>query len=149
MRHGEAPAAARDQDRMLNNLGKEQCQKMQVVFNNGFPDQVLSSDFRRAVDSAELILPCHEVSKRAESELLRPMADAKLGFNRILELFSSSEEAESALVVCHLPIISELAALAIHGNLKEHFRFPCASVMKLEAEYADLGCFSLLWHKAS
>jgi phosphohistidine phosphatase SixA len=152
MRHGEAPQAKTDRDRMLSEYGKQQCLGISQQLNDAKLSNVIStvitSDYQRAIDSAKLVCPINkEVITESRTELLRPMSEPKQAFSFILEVFESISEQGALLVVCHLPIIAELAGLALDGFVSDKHHFPCASVMCLQTELPEQGCFDLAWQK--
>ena len=148
MRHGEAPQARNDKQRMLGDLGKEQCVTMQQYIEGLVIAELLTSDYQRAIDSAEIIFPADSSNiNRLSTELLRPMSESKAAFNFILDRLENIPEQNSLLVVCHLPIVAELAALAVDGVVNDRFGFPCASILSLECDLPAQGCFDLLWQK--
>lgn len=147
MRHGDAPQAKTDKDRMLSELGQQQCRQMSSHLENLELSKVISSDYQRAIDSAKIIVDGAEKSLEfMQNEFLRPMANPKAALNFICDELEKLEAGKTLLVVCHMPLISELASLAIDGSLRNHYSFPCASLMKLSSDFADSGCFNLLEH---
>lgn len=148
MRHGDAPQARRDSDRMLSELGKRQCQFMGKYIKPLDKLSCVSSDYQRAIDSAQLTCSVNEAEISIKtSGLLRPTADANMAFDFIADQFDVMEAGGSLVVVCHLPIISELACLALDGVFSDRYRFPCASLMAMQGESAIQSCFDLLWQK--
>ena len=147
MRHGDAPQARSDRERMLSELGKEQCREMSAFLEDLNIPKVITSDYQRAIDSASLVTKDLNANLAFFQEaLLRPMANANEALNFLCDELEKLETQSSLLVVCHMPLISELASLAIDGNLRNHYSFPCASLMKLQTDFASLGCFNLLDH---
>lgn len=147
MRHGDAPQARTDRERMLSELGQQQCREMSNHLEGLSLSRVITSDYQRAIDSANLVTESFQGSlEYLQNELLRPMANAKKALNFICDELESLDPQGSLLVVCHMPLISELASLAIDGNLKNHYSFSCASLMKLNTDFASLGCFNFLDH---
>jgi len=148
MRHGESPQARNDKQRTLSDLGKQQCAAMTQTLEGLIIAEVLSSDYLRAIESAENIFPSENLNiNRLLNELLRPMSEPKAAFNYILDRLEKIPEHNSLLVVCHMPIVAELAALAIDGKVNDRFSFPLASIMSLQCDLPAQGCFDLLWHK--
>jgi phosphohistidine phosphatase len=148
MRHGDAPSAKTDRERMLSDLGKQQCRNMAEHLSGFDVKKLISSDYQRAIDSAEII--CSESGVRVsatQSELLRPMANPKDALNFIADKVEETEEGACTLVVCHMPLISELASFAIDGNLSSRYSFPCASIIAMETDFAAEGCFQKLWQQ--
>ncbi len=145
MRHGDAPQAKTDRERMLSELGKKQCEEMSVHLAGLNVSRVISSDYQRAIDSANLVTKNPGAGVEFfQNDLLRPMSHAKDALNFICDEFEKMKDDSVLLVVCHMPLISELASLAIDGHLRNHYSFPCASMMKLTSEFASSGCFELL-----
>jgi len=154
MRHGDAPAAKSDSQRMLSEKGKAQCLEMSdCLGNNKSSDResigrILTSDYQRAIDSASLVSEKLSGKKHHnQTEQLRPNANPKIGIEEILDEVEMLENGESLLVVCHLPVIAELSALLIDGQINNRYSFPCASIMAMEAEFPGEGCFDFLWQE--
>lgn len=148
MRHGDAPQEKSDKDRMLSELGRDQCLEMSEYLEEPDVSEVISSDYQRAIDSAKLVLPsANKLFKQNTSELLRPMADSKKAFNFILNEMENIPDQSALLVVCHMPIIAELAALAVDGAVNNRLSFPCASIMCLQSDLLGQGGFDLVWQK--
>ena len=145
MRHGDAPQARTDKERMLSDLGKRQCAQMSMHIKDLNVLSVITSDYQRAIDSANLVTQENTSTYEClQDERLRPMAHAKNALNFICDEFENLASDATLLVVCHMPLIAEMASLAIDGNLKNHYSFPCASMMKLTSDFASLGTFELL-----
>jgi len=146
MRHGDAPVAEFDSERMLSELGKRQCLLVAGYIEASKVGAVLSSDYQRAIDSAHLATDGLQALNFFETEKLRPMAETQLAFTQILQYLDSLNDDASLLVVCHMPIISALAGLAVYGNTQAHTSFPCASLMHLRADFSGLACFDIVDH---
>jgi len=148
MRHGEAPQAKRDQARMLNDYGKQQGIDLSKGIREIDLNRVSTSDYQRAIDSADLFCSFEKPTvPRETSELLRPMSEPKQAFNYILDNLENVSEQGVLLVVCHLPIIAELASLALDGTVNNKYSFSCASVMCLTTDLPAHGCFDFMWQK--
>lgn len=148
MRHGDSPQEKVDKDRMLSELGREQCLDMSEHVDELDVSKVITSDYQRAIDSAKLVLPpVNKLFAQAVSQLLRPMADSKQAFNFLLDELQNIPEQSALLVVCHMPIIAELASLALEGTVNERLVFPCASIMCLQTDSPAHGAFQLVWQK--
>ena len=80
-----------------------------------------------------------------ESQLLRPSGDPRVAMDYLCQLLEDLSSG-SLLLVFHLPLISEIASLAIDGNLSRHYSFPCASIMHLKSDVAAPGCFEFVNH---
>ena len=148
MRHGDAPHAIKDSERMLSDYGKQQCSSMARHISKENIKKVITSDYQRAIDSAALIGSQIAPSILNETtDLLRPSADFYLGFKFLLNQLDELEDQSELLVVCHLPIIAYLASLSIDGDVNDNYAFPAASLMCLQTEIPSHGGFDLLWHK--
>ena len=107
-------------------------------------DLILSSPFRRAKQTAEIIARSFKVRKKlAFSDDLTPAGDPRL---LIQELNQIRPEPENVLLVGHEPYLGKLVSLLAAGNTSLEIDFKKGGLCKLEVESLYLGrCAKLVW----
>ena len=107
-------------------------------------DLILSSPFRRAKQTAEIIARNFKLRKKlAFSDDLTPAGDPRL---LIQELNQIRPEPENVLLVGHEPYLGKLVSLLAAGNTSLEIDFKKGGLCKLEVESLYLGrCAKLVW----
>jgi len=151
LRHGIAvepgsPGYATDADRQLLPKGKRklrQIAKGMAALELRF-DLILSSPYRRASQTAELIASSIKPRKQVEfSENLTPGGSPR---KVIEELTHLHPLPENVLLVGHEPYLSDLISLLISGESGLPITMKKAGLCKLSAEKLSFGrCATLEW----
>jgi len=107
-------------------------------------DLILSSPFRRAKQTAELIAKCFKRRKKlAFSDDLTPGGNPRLLIQQLNEV---RPEPENILLVGHEPYLGRLVALLAAGNTSLDVDFKKGGLCKLETEFLLYGrCAKLVW----
>ena len=151
LRHGiatepEAVGYAPDSERPLTAKGAARLretaramEKLELSF-----DLILSSPFRRAKQSAEIIGRSLKSRKKlAFTDDLTPAGNPRL---LIQELNQFRPEPDNVLLVGHEPYLGKLVALLAAGNTSLEIDFKKGGLCKLEADYLLYGrCAKLVW----
>jgi phosphohistidine phosphatase len=151
LRHGTAtePEMAGykpDSERPLTAKGKNRLRttaKAMEALDLSF-DLILSSPFRRAKQTAEIIAKNFKLRKKlAFSDNLTPAGNPRL---LIQQLNQFRPEPENVLLVGHEPYLGQLIALLAAGNTRLEIDFKKGGLCKLEAESLLYGrCAKLVW----
>ncbi|MGA2786644.1 MAG: phosphohistidine phosphatase SixA [Verrucomicrobiota bacterium] len=151
LRHGIAaePKAAGfepDSERPLTARGKSRLRitaRAMAELDLSF-DLILSSPFRRAKQTAEIIAKSFKLRKKlAFSEELTPAGNPRL---LIQELNRFRPEPENVLLVGHEPYLGQLIALLAAGNSSLEIDFKKGGLCKLETDFLLYGrCARLVW----
>jgi phosphohistidine phosphatase len=107
-------------------------------------DLILSSPFRRAKQTAEIITRSLKLRKKlALSDDLTPGGSPRL----LIQLLNQFRpEPENVLLVGHEPYLGKLIALLAAGNTSLEIDFKKGGLCKLEAEFLLYGrCAKLAW----
>ena len=107
-------------------------------------DLILSSPFRRAKQTAEIITRSLKLRKKlAFSDDLTPGGSPRL----LIQLLNQFRpEPENVLLVGHEPYLGKLIALLAAGNTSLEIDFKKGGLCKLEAEFLLYGrCAKLVW----
>lgn len=148
MRHGEAQAHSRDGDaaRTLTDRGMQQAQRAGRCLRECgvVPDEIWFSPYRRALQTAELVLESLNTVCSRSCEALVPEADPA----QVLHIISRCA-VDTLLLVSHQPLVSHL--LSRLSGL-DRFTIPVlapASMVLLQAPEALPGCFEIHWQRHS
>lgn len=138
LRHGEAEAqAATDANRKLTGKGTQEVVSVARQFmDNQLPLQkCICSPYTRAQQTARLFLDQVAPSLALEeSALLTPEIRA----NAVMQLLAS-EQAEHVLLVSHNPLMSELNALLIDGDISQMHILGTSELVVINVEHMGLG----------
>ena len=151
LRHGIATESEMagfqpDSERPLTAKGKKRLRsttramaKLDLSF-----DLILSSPFRRAKQTAEIIAKNFKLRKKLSfSEELTPAGNPRL---LIQQLNQFRPEPKNVLLVGHEPYLGQLIALLAAGNTSLEIDFKKGGLCKLEAEFLLYGrCAKLVW----
>lgn len=109
---GPAPPGGRDAERALTPAGRRRFRevvrglaRLELVL-----DELVHSPLRRAVETAELMLPLLEGETRVDPRLVAPPSEALL----------ADLEGEACALVGHEPWMSDLLALLLPGRASGH-----------------------------
>jgi phosphohistidine phosphatase len=107
-------------------------------------DLILSSPFRRAKQTAEIIARHFKLQKKlAFSDDLTPGGNPRLLIQQLNRL---RPEPENVLLVGHEPYLGKLVALLVAGNTNLEIDFKKGGLGKLEVESLMYGrCAKLMW----
>jgi phosphohistidine phosphatase len=151
LRHGiatepEMAGFKPDSERSLTAKGKNRLRtaaKAMAELNLSF-DLILSSPFRRAKQTAEIIAKYFKLrEKLAFSDDLTPAGNPRL---LIQQLNHFRPEPKNILLVGHEPYLGQLIALLAGGNTSLEIDFKKGGLCKLEAEFLLYGrCAKLVW----
>jgi phosphohistidine phosphatase len=151
LRHGiatepEMAGFKPDSERSLTAKGKNRLRtaaRAIVELNLSF-DLILSSPFRRAKQTAEIIAKYFKLrEKLAFSDDLTPAGNPRL---LIQQLNHFRPEPKNILLVGHEPYLGQLIALLAGGNTSLEIDFKKGGLCKLEAEFLLYGrCAKLVW----
>ena len=151
LRHGiatepEMAGFKPDSERSLTAKGKNRLRtaaRAIVELNLSF-DLILSSPFRRAKQTAEIIAKYFKLrEKLAFSDDLTPAGNPRL---LIQQLNHFRPEPKNILLVGHEPYLGQLIALLAAGNTSLEIDFKKGGLCKLEAEFLLYGrCAKLVW----
>jgi phosphohistidine phosphatase len=151
LRHGIAvePGAAGfepDAERPLTAKGKNRLRtvaRAMAELELSF-DLILTSPFRRAKQTAEIIAHYFKLEKKlAGSDDLTPDGDPRLLIQYLNRL---RPEPENVLLVGHEPYLGKLVALLAAGNTSLDIDFKKGGLCKVEVEFLQYGrCAQLVW----
>jgi phosphohistidine phosphatase len=151
LRHGiaaepEMAGFKPDSERSLTAKGKNRLRiaaRAMAELNLSF-DLILSSPFRRAKQTAEIIAKYFKLrEKLAFSDDLTPAGNPRL---LIQQLNHFRPEPKNILLVGHEPYLGQLIALLAGGNTSLEIDFKKGGLCKLEAEFLLYGrCAKLVW----
>jgi phosphohistidine phosphatase len=151
LRHGiatepEMAGFKPDSERSLTAKGKNRLRtaaRAMAKLNLSF-DLILSSPFRRAKQTAEIIAKYFKLrEKLAFSDDLTPAGNPRL---LIQQLNHFRPEPKNILLVGHEPYLGQLIALLAGGNTSLEIDFKKGGLCKLEAEFLLYGrCAKLVW----
>ena len=142
VRHGEADSAA-EGERPLTELGVEQALTAGALLSRESPQKILCSPKLRTRQTAESIAEaCEDADLLEEDSLLPPSSG-----NAVAAAIDRCD-AESIILVSHLPLVAELVAWFCTGDERAFTlpSFPTAGVVALEMEECGLGQAELAWH---
>jgi phosphohistidine phosphatase len=107
-------------------------------------DVILSSPYKRARQTAEIVAEAFNARKKLESsEALAPSGDPKKLFKRLAD---KSPAPEDVLLVGHEPYLSELVSLLVSGERDLRVVMKKGGLCKLELNSLKAGrCASLAW----
>ena len=133
----ERPLTAKGEDR-LRKAAKAMAE-MDLAY-----DLILSSPFRRAKQTAEIMAKNFKLQKKlAFSDDLTPAGNPRLLIQQLNQL---RPEPENVLLVGHEPYLGKLIALLATGNTSLEIDFKKGGLCKLEAEFLLYGrCARLVW----
>ena len=134
MRHGQAEDETRtDSERQLTDFGQQQAaQTADYIIENYTPDCLVVSPYTRAQQSLD------ELQSRAPNvpvvvqDNITPGDDARASLTKIADI-----EANCLVIVCHMSIIANLAAL-LTGNSPEGFSLAEARVFEMDFVLAGM-----------
>ena len=134
MRHGQAEDETRpDSARQLTDFGQQQAaQTADYIIENYTPDCLVVSPYTRAQQSLD------ELQSRAPNvpvvvqDNITPGDDARAALTKIADI-----EANCLVIVCHMSIIANLAAL-LTGNSPEGFSLAEARVFEMDFVLAGM-----------
>ena len=151
LRHGIAVARGtagyeKDEDRPLTDKGErrlwritEAMQEMELVF-----DLVLSSPYRRARQTAEIVAEAFKAQKQLK--LCDELAADHEPKNIVTFLQAADPQPESVLLVGHEPYLSQLISLLVTGNEASSFELKKGGLCKLTVGSLKAGrCATLEW----
>jgi phosphohistidine phosphatase len=151
LRHGIATepgvdGSKLDSERPLTAKGKDRLRKAAKAIAKldlSF-DLILSSPFRRAKQTAEIIAKNFKLRKKLVfSDDLTPTGNPRL---LIQQLNQFRPKPENVLLVGHEPYLGKLIALLAAGNTSLEIDFKKGGLCKLEAESLIYGrCAKLVW----
>jgi phosphohistidine phosphatase len=107
-------------------------------------DVILSSPYKRARQTAEIVAEAFNARKKLESsETLAPSGDPKKLLKRLVDM---SPAPEDVLLVGHEPYLSELVSLLVSGERGLSVVMKKGGLCKLEVSSPRAGrCASLAW----
>ena len=151
LRHGLAaeptPAKlAKDSDRPLTPKGERKLRKIaraMQALDLSF-DCILSSPYRRARQTAEIVAECLGLSRFVDfSDILAPAGNPR----KLLEQVQQRDPVpDNVLIVGHEPYLSELISLLLSGDTDLAITMKKAGLCKLVAEAPRAGqCARLEW----
>jgi phosphohistidine phosphatase len=151
LRHGiatepEMAGYEPDSERPLTAKGKTRLQvaaKAMAKLDLSF-DLILSSPYRRAKETAEIIAKHFKLRKKlAFTDDLTPAGNPRLLIQQLNEF---RPEPENVLLVGHEPYLGKLIALLAAGNTSLEVDFKKGGLGKLETEFLLYGrCARLVW----
>jgi len=145
LRHGEAGyKASSDRERELTDAGKQSstivadfCAGIHIDFS-----RIYSSPFRRARQTADIILTRFSALSIHESDSLLPESDPKEIISELSHLTNDS----SVLLVTHEPFASTCIASLIHGSVSVHIAMKTSSLAYVETSgIVAPGAGRLVW----
>ncbi len=147
MRHGDAlMSAPTDAERPLSEHGKLDVAKMASHLKATTRLQVLVSPYKRAQQTADLLLESFVQAQGNTTEITRetfegltPEADPVL-----LIRYLEERPVVDTLIVSHQPFVGSLASLLIDGAHGLDLAMTTSSMAKLESEQVGLGLASLI-----
>ncbi|MCL6414522.1 phosphohistidine phosphatase SixA [Aestuariirhabdus sp. Z084] len=135
MRHGEAGLMAEeDSERVLTERGEAQVLATLEHLSDLKIDHIIASPYRRAQQTAGLICQTFTGSFTT-SDLLVPDADPVVALKELVD--QSSEQ--SIMLVCHMPLVSNMAGWLLDNAPSRGLRFATADVAVIEAEWVAGG----------
>jgi phosphohistidine phosphatase len=144
LRHGEAePRKTTDAERELTHHGRKEAHAAGTCLarHAGPALVVLASPYRRAQQTAQAVL--HELGPRAEPLITVDWCTPGDDPVRALDQLALRGEGE-LLLVSHMPLVSALAGLLVHGDLRAGPPMHTASLVELDAPLIAAGCAQLL-----
>jgi len=149
LRHGLAgengdPRFPDDSKRPLTEKGEEKLlaavkamQKLELEF-----ELILSSPFKRASQTAEVVARKHSRSRLEFSDDLTPEGKPK----KLIKQLQGLDGESSVMLVGHEPYLSELISVLISGDSDCGLKLKKGGLCKLAVEEIDLGqCATLEW----
>jgi phosphohistidine phosphatase len=149
LRHGIAgehgdPRYPDDSKRPLTDKGKQKLleavramQKLELKL-----DVILSSPYKRASQTAEIVAKKYTKSKLGFSNELRPEGK----FNNLIKHLKQFDSDSGVMLVGHEPYLSELISLLISGDARSGLQLKKGGLCKLGVErLTDGRCATLEW----
>lgn len=136
LRHGIAELSGLrpipDSDRLLTPAGVRKLRRVGrwLQARKDQPEIIFSSPYRRAVETAEVILDFLPGSKLRLTESLTPEADVR----KAAALLARQNTEASILIASHEPFLGKFASFLMTGEGRELFEFKKAALMKLSWE---------------
>lgn len=152
MRHGQAaPYCEDDAGRDLTKFGQEQAdQSARQMLKDYKPDLIIASPFNRAEQTAKIILKVAQENQCNPSFItlssITPDDNPKVAVEDIecivRNKYADDTDNKCVLVVCHMPIISDMLAL-LDGMPKVWFELAEYRVLDLQIIAENMGsCLS-------
>ncbi|KPQ21292.1 MAG: phosphohistidine phosphatase SixA [Halomonas sp. HL-93] len=143
MRHGEAGPGRPDEQRRLTLQGEREVEKMAewlaayVAAQAGSSPRLLASPYRRAQQTATRL--GEALSVPVETLPLITPDDAP---EAVIEWLLTQTDKQ-LILVSHMPLVGELAAMLVEGHTARGIGFPTAGVAELTAPVWASGCAHL------
>lgn len=135
MRHGEAEYETQpDSQRNLTELGQKQAaETAQYIVDNYDPDVFVVSPYVRAQQTLQALIALKpDVPVKVHPDIT-PDDDAMQALHGLMDV-----EGQCVVVVCHMPIVAEIAAL-LTADAAEPYQLAEARVFEAEIIAADMG----------
>lgn len=141
LRHGQAePHAAKDAQRNLTELGRQEALVVGQRLQNEPLDVILASPYVRAQQTAELVREQVNLRRGVVTVDWATPDDDPLA---VLDHLAERSEA-NILLVSHQPLVGQLLSLAIDGHRQAHYPMPTAGLACLEMALPAAGTAELL-----
>ena len=144
LRHGDAEhSASTDFERRLTEKGENQVKKIARLLeqNEEFPGVILSSPYRRARDTAEIV---SAVLNRKDSLLIEDKLSCGCVRKNIEELIRLHSNADHYLFVGHAPDFGNICAELL--GLSQELEIKKGGLVKLETQLARPGSAKLCFY---
>lgn len=137
MRHGQAEGFKfTDEKRKLTALGHKQAKESaRYILDKYQPDMMVSSPYDRAVQTLEAFIELAPNVPIKVLDYITPADNASQSINRLGDEFA---DVQCLLVVCHMPIVANMAANLL-GNWATSYSLAEARVIDTSVLVADLG----------
>lgn len=146
VRHGEAQRQApTDAERALTERGRAQVQALwwNLLGEGVSVNQLVSSPFLRARQTADVIAGLCPGAERSEQALLVPEASPTAVMNWLLE----EPSTDGLVLVSHMPLVGQLTGALVESGAAR-VPFSVGTVACLDLDVAAIGGARLLWLRA-
>lgn len=139
LRHGEAePRAATDAARKLTSNGRSDVRSIARLFNKNKLqlDRCIASPYTRTTQTAKAFLQELQFDLPVEESIaLTPDSRAQ----DVMQLLEQLPSDAQVLLITHNPLVSELSALLVEGNIHNMSIFATSELLGIEIDVIGLG----------
>lgn len=122
IRHGQATAYQdNDSTRLLTDFGREQADATAEYITQRYqPNHLVVSPYVRAKQTLESFTQRMSDVPVTVQDNITPDDDAKTALQTLYDTFGDSDNEQTIVVVCHMPIVAKLAALLTDDTPVSH-----------------------------
>jgi len=139
LRHGEAePRAATDAARKLTSKGRNDVHSVARLFNRNELqfDRCISSPYTRTMQTAKAFLQELQCDLQVEENAILMPDKRAQGVMQMLEQLPPDAQV---LLITHNPLVSELSALLVDGNIHNMSILATSELLAIEIDVIGLG----------